>query len=41
MDLKWISEHLGVGSWKYLSNLPNKESQPSNEQELNEQELDL
>jgi hypothetical protein len=36
MDLKWISENLGVGSWKYLSNLLNKESQT-----LNEQELDL
>ncbi len=21
MSLKWIAEHLGIGSWKYLSNL--------------------
>lgn len=25
LELKWIAEELGVGSWKYLSNLLNQE----------------
>ena len=35
MDLKWIAEELAVGSWKYLSNLLNRESHTSNPPGLN------
>jgi hypothetical protein len=35
MDLKWIAEELGVGSWKYLSNLLNREPHTSSQEEFN------
>jgi len=34
MDLKWIAEEVGVGSWKYLSNLLSKEPYTSNQREF-------
>jgi len=34
MDLRWIAEELGVGSWKYLSNLLSKEPYTSNQREF-------
>jgi putative transposase len=35
MDLKWIAHELGVGSWKYLSNLLNTEPRTTTQTELN------
>ncbi len=35
MGLKWIAEELGIGSWKYLSNLLSKEPHASNQPEFN------
>ena len=35
MDLKWIAQELGIGSWKCLSNLLNKVAQPSIRPEFN------
>jgi hypothetical protein len=32
--LKWIAQQIGVGSWKYLSNLLNREPRASNQREL-------
>jgi len=34
MDLRWIAEELGAGSWKYLSNLLSKKPYTSNQQEF-------
>jgi hypothetical protein len=31
LSLKWIAQELGVGSWKYLSNLLSKEPSHSNQ----------
>jgi len=36
MDLKWIAEELGVGSWKYLSNLLSKEPHASGTTQFNQ-----
>lgn len=34
MDLKWIARELGIGSWKYLSNLLNREMHTLNRAQL-------
>ena len=34
VDLKWIAQELGVGSWKYLSNLLSKDPQASTQPEF-------
>ncbi|HWQ91383.1 MAG TPA: hypothetical protein VN673_06910 [Clostridia bacterium] len=35
MGLKWIADELGVGSWKYLSNLLNKEAHTLSQPKIN------
>ncbi len=35
MDLQWIAKELGLGSWKYLSNLLNRETHTSSKPRFN------
>ncbi len=35
MELKWIAQELAIGSWKYVSNLLNKEPPISTQPEFN------